>query len=94
MLAGAMAQLPPEDDDVGRELTAQESRALDSSLDTTARFLDMLGFMVVSDEDREWLTMQMLAGNLNLEEIAGFTPQLVAAEKKTKTPAKKAVRAR
>lgn len=95
MLSGAMAQLPDPDTepDAEREMTPQERRALDSGMDTTARFLDMLGFMVVSDDDREWLTMQMLAGNLELDEIARFVPELVGPDEKKK-PAKKAVRAR
>lgn len=93
MLAGASAALP-DDSDPDAELSESQKRALESGLDVTARFLDMIGFMVASDEDRDWLTMQMLAGNLDLGEIAKFTPDLVAADKKTKGPAKKAVRAR
>lgn len=94
MLHGAMAQLPSEDADDTREMNPQETRALESGMDTTARFLDMLGFMVVSDEDREWLTMQMLAGNLGLDEIASFVPALVTPDKVAPKSTKKAVRAR
>lgn len=96
MLSGAMAQLPevqPGEED-NREMTPQERRAFESSLDTTARFLDMLGFMVVSDDDREWLTMQMLAGNLDMDAIADFVPHLMGPDQAAKKPAKKAVRAR
>lgn len=96
MLHGALAQLPaPSDgDNDDREMTDVERRALDSGLDTTAKFLDMIGFMVVSDADRDWLTMQMLSGNLDLTEIGKFVPDLVGEDKKAKGPVKKAVRAR
>lgn len=95
MLSGALAAMPQaEDDDEDRELSDSEKRAMESGLDVMAKFLDMLGFMVVHDHDRDWLTMQMLAGNLGLEEIAAFVPDLVGEDRKAKVPAKKAVRAR
>lgn len=93
MLVGVSAQLPTEDSE-DRQLTEIEQRAMLSGLDTTARFLDMLGYNVATDEDREWLTQQMLAGNIDLTEISRFVQELVPSDKRDKTPAKKAVRAR
>lgn len=93
MLVGVSAQLPTEDSE-NRQLTEAEQRAMLSGLDTTARFLDMLGYNVATDEDREWLTQQMLAGNIDLTEISRFVQELVPSDKRDKTPAKKAVRAR
>lgn len=96
MLSGALAQMPEsgDDDDEDREFTDTERQALNSGMDVMAKFLDMLGFMVVSDDDREWLTMQMLAGNLSLDEVRKFVLELVPVDKKKKVPEKKAVRAR
>lgn len=94
MLNGALAAMPALDTDEDVELTETEQRALYSGMDVMARFLDMLGYMVVDDDSREWLAQQMLAGNIGLDEIAKFVPQLVSDDKKDKTPAKKAVRAR
>lgn len=92
MLAGATAAMPTE---AGATPTESEQRALETSLDVVSRFLDMIGFMVVSDVDRDWLTNQMLAGNLDLEEIGKFVPDLVGEDVAPKKgPAKKAVRAR
>lgn len=91
MLSGATAALPTE---AGATPTEAEKQALETSLDVVSRFLDMIGFMVVSDVDRDWLTNQMLAGNLDLEEIGKFVPELVGEDAKAKGPAKKAVRAR
>lgn len=92
MLAGTISQLPGEDEDI--ELTDVQRRALSGGLDVAARFLDMLGYMVVEDEDRDWLTQQMLAGNLDLAQIAKFVMDLVPDDKKDKAPVKKAARAR
>lgn len=96
MLSGALAQMPEsgDDDDEDREFTDTERQALNSGMDVMAKFLDMLGFMVVSDDDREWLTMQMLAGNLGLDEVRKFVLELVPVDKKKKVPEKKVVRAR
>lgn len=94
MLSGALAVMPDTEEDEERELTAEESRAMASGLDVMAKFLDMLGFMVVSEEDREFLLMQMLAGNLDLTEISSFVKDLVPEDKKAAAPKKKAVRAR
>jgi hypothetical protein len=96
MLSGAMAQMPDPDaeQDENRELTPQEQRAMTSGMDVMAKFLDMLGFMVVEDDDREYLMMQMLAGNLGLGEIANFVKDLVPEKKKAPEVKKKAVRAR
>jgi hypothetical protein len=94
MLSGALGQLPEADDDEDREMSDPEKQAMNSLLDVTGRFLDMIGFMVVNDGDREWLTMQMLGGNLDLDEISKFVPSLLGETKKGKTAAKKAVRAR
>lgn len=91
MLAGATAAMPTEPT---KEPTDAEKQALETSLDVVSRFLDMIGFMVVSDVDRDWLTMQMLAGNLDLTEIGKFVPNLVGEDVKPKAPVKKAVRAR
>jgi hypothetical protein len=96
MLSGAMAKMPDLDaeDDDNRELTPQESQALASGMDVMAKFLDMLGFMVVGDDDREFLLMQMLAGNLGLSEIADFVQDLVPHERRAVEPKKRAARAR
>lgn len=95
MLSGAMGQLPSDPDQQVSQLSDVQQRALESGMDVMAKFLDMLGFMVVSDEDREWLTTQMLAGNLDLDEISKFVPDLVGEDGAPKKgPAKKAARAR
>lgn len=94
MLKGALAQLPDRDIEAEEELNPQETVALDSLMETTAKFLDMLGYMVVSDEDRDWLMTQMLAGNLDLDTISAFVPHLTGPDDAAKKPAKKAVRAR
>lgn len=94
MINGAMGQLP-DDPDPEAEVTPQQRRALESGLDVTARFLDMIGYMVVADDDRDWLTNQMLAGNVSLDEIAKWVPDLVGPDAaEARKPAKKAVRAR
>jgi hypothetical protein len=93
MLSGAMGALP-DNPTPDMEVSDVHRRAMESGLDVVAKFLDMIGFMVVSDEDREWLTMQMLAGNLDLEEIGRFVPDLVGKDETPKKAAKKAVRAR
>jgi len=93
MLSGAMGALS-DNPTPDMEVSDVHRRAMESGLDVVAKFLDMIGFMVVSDEDREWLTMQMLAGNLDLEEIGRFVPDLVGKDETPKKAAKKAVRAR
>lgn len=93
MLSGALGALP-ENPAPDAEVSDVHRRAMESGLDVMAKFLDMIGFMVVSDEDREWLTMQMLAGNLDLDEISRFVPDLVGRDETPKKAAKKAVRAR
>lgn len=94
MLSGVLAQLPGDAGDTDREMTSEESAAVTAGLDVMVKFLDMLGYMVVEDRDRDWLTQQMLAGSLDLKEISGFVEHLVPDERKEKAPAKKAVRAR
>lgn len=93
MLTSSLAQFP-DDADSAAELKPEQQRAMDSGLDVTARFLDMIGFMVVSDEDRDWLTMQMLAGNLDLEGVAKVATDMVPADKQPKKATKRAIRAR
>ncbi len=93
MLSGALGALP-DNPTADAEVSDVHRRAMESGLDVMAKFLDMIGFMVVSDEDREWLTMQMLAGNLDLDEISRFVPDLVGKDETPKKAAKKAVRAR
>lgn len=93
MLTGSLAQFP-DDADPNAEMNPGQQRALETGLDVMAKFLDMVGFMAADDADRDWLLMQMLAGNLDLEEVSKFVTDMVPADKKPKGPAKKAVRAR
>lgn len=93
MMSGAMSQVSTDPNRT--EMSESEQRAMETGLDVVSRFLDMIGYMVVSDVDRDWLTNQMLAGNLDLEEIGKFVPELVGEDETPKKgPAKKAVRAR
>jgi hypothetical protein len=91
-IASAAASSITEAD--GQPLSESSKRALSAGMDGIGQLLTMIQRLAVDPIDQEWLTEQMLAGELELEHIHQLIDDMTPKTEKEKTPAKKATRAK
>lgn len=85
----------PQDPQPDEEPTEQQKEAIRTGLSAASQFLTMIENLAADPMDRQWLVEQMLAGNLELAQIAEFVKVMVPADKQPKqVPARKATRAK
>lgn len=78
----------------GQPLSESSQRALSAGMDGVGQLLTMIQRLAVDPIDQEWLTEQMLAGELELEHIHQLIQDMTPKTEKEKAPAKKAARAK
>lgn len=91
-IASAAASSITESD--GQPLSESSKRALSAGMDGIGQLLTMIQRLAVDPIDQEWLTEQMLAGELELEHIHQLIEDMTPKTEKEKTPVKKATRAK
>lgn len=68
------------------------AKAADSSLDSTARLLDVIEGLIIDPVDRNWLVSQMSLGVVELNDVIPVLQALTTDDKEPKKPVKKATR--